>query len=203
MLGTVSASPLNPGDRQAQREVEDLLASKGALYPDIVPWFRRRVLPGLGTSARHVWTIRRGGALVGEAILKLDGRDAKLCSMFLDPEIRRVGVGDLVLAQILGRARRSGAEEIHFTIGEDTAPDHVGYFERVGFHFVGWRQGYRRGVREMVYAASPAAADAALLSLVRGGRRTDEGWTPADSWATGRLPGRSEAQRELFVARTR
>ncbi len=78
--------------------------------------------------------------------------------MLLDPGIRGGGVGDLVLAQILSRVMRSDAEQIHFTIGEDTAPEQVGYFERVGFHFAGWCPGYRRGVREMVYTVPPQAA---------------------------------------------
>lgn len=199
MSGTVSAFPLSPGDRQAQRELEELLASKSCLYPDIVPWFRRKVLPELGTPARHVWAIWRSGSLVGEAILKLDGRGAKLCSMFLDPGIRGVGVGDLVLAQILGRARRCGAGEIHFTIGEDTAPEHTGYFERVGFHFACWRQGYRRGVREMVYAASPAAADSALLGILRQRACADKSMAGADRWTTSSLPGHRDAQGELFA----
>lgn len=163
----INTTLLDPRDHRAQREVEDLLASKDALYPTIVPWFRYRVLPELGTPGRHVWTIRHRGSLVGEAILKLEGRHAKLCSMLLDPGIRRGGVGDLVLAQILSRVMRSDAEQIHFTIGEDTAPEQVGYFERVGFHFAGWRPGYRRGVREMVYTAPPQAA-AKRFSAMRG-----------------------------------
>lgn len=141
-----------------------LLERHETIYPGITAWFRRRVLPEVSNGGRVVLGVQQEDELIAEAVLKLRGLRAKLCSFYVDPCARKSGVAADLLATALANVRSAGCTDIHFTIGEDGAQEHAGYFERFGFT-MGANLGprYRRGFDEWLYRASVCRADAALL----------------------------------------
>lgn len=145
-----------------------MLERHDGLYPGISVWFRRRVLPEIWGGGRIVLCVEFEERVVAEAILKLRGASAKLCSFYVEPGVRRTGVAADLLATALARARARRCSDIHFTIGEDGASEHASYFEQFGFSFCGnLGQRYRKGVDEWVYRAKVGVADAALLRWKR------------------------------------
>lgn len=155
-------------DDQRAAELRSMLERHDGLYPGISVWFRRRVLPEICGGGRIVLCVEFEERIVAEAILKLRGASAKLCSFYVEPGVRRTGVAADLLATALARARARRCSDIHFTIGEDGAGEHARYFEQFGFSFCGsLGQRYRKGVDEWVYRAKVNSADAALLSWRR------------------------------------
>ena len=69
-------------------------------------------IDGLDPAATHVVALRRG-KVVGTCRLRYPGGRGKLERMAVDPELRRTGVGSLLVAAAEAEVRRQGAEEMY------------------------------------------------------------------------------------------
>jgi GNAT superfamily N-acetyltransferase len=68
------------------------------------------------------------GALVGIAQITVDGRDADLQKMFVEPGMMGLGVGKALFAWAISSAKNLGARQM--TIDAD--PGAVGFYKRMG-----------------------------------------------------------------------
>jgi GNAT superfamily N-acetyltransferase len=68
------------------------------------------------------------GALVGIAQITVDGRDADLQKMFVEPGMTGLGVGKALFAWVVSSAKNLGARQM--TIDAD--PGAVGFYKRMG-----------------------------------------------------------------------
>jgi GNAT superfamily N-acetyltransferase len=68
------------------------------------------------------------GALVGIAQITVDGRDADLQKMFVEPGMMGLGVGKALFAWVVSSAKNLGARQM--TIDAD--PGAVGFYKRMG-----------------------------------------------------------------------
>lgn len=108
------------------------------------------------------------GALVGYAGLWFDGVDAQVMTIGTATGHQRRGVGAVLLAALLERAREIGAAHVYLEVRVDNDPA-LRLYERAGFVRMGRRRGYYQ----------PEDIDAWTMSLALGapnaGAADDEG----------------------------
>ncbi len=113
------------------RALLSLLAPMEASYPGIRRWLEKKVAPGL-SSSRSAFVAYVGSEPVASAVLK-KGEHAKFCNLrVLDP-FQDKGIGEMFFSLMAMEARRSGAEEIHFTLPESLWHHRQGFFQSFGF----------------------------------------------------------------------
>ncbi len=129
------AMDIRPDDPTAPH-VADLLAHHLAELRSVMA-SHAFALDATGLSAPNVsfWTAWRGETLVGFVALKAIGdRHGEVKSMRAAPAARRTGVGQALLAHVVGIARSRGYERISLETG--TAPLHapaVALYRAAGF----------------------------------------------------------------------
>lgn len=67
-------------------------AGVAQLYPGFEAWFIGTVIPGLRTGERRVVTSIVDGAIAGVAISKRTQSELKLCTLWVAPQSRRIGI---------------------------------------------------------------------------------------------------------------
>jgi ribosomal protein S18 acetylase RimI-like enzyme len=95
-------------------------------------WRARLAMPG----AHNVVAFLQGQAVGMASGLPLDGDACELRSVWVSPEARGCGVGDLLVAAIEAWARRSGATTLRLTVLPGNEPA-VTLYQRHGFDFSG------------------------------------------------------------------
>src|SRR5436190_8088055 len=81
-------------------QLDHLFASIGHLqtfYPQFGPWFWEKVVPGLGNGSRRILPVHAGEKLAGIAILKRIPEERKICTLWVAPFARKIGVGTHLL----------------------------------------------------------------------------------------------------------
>jgi hypothetical protein len=97
-LGDLTRLPIVAGD------LDRLFASIAHLetfYPQFRPWFWGKVVPGLGNGSRRILPVHTGETLVGIAILKRIPEERKICTLWVAPSSRKIGVGRRLLIDSL------------------------------------------------------------------------------------------------------
>lgn len=79
--------------------VRSVLEDAGRLYPDFDEWFVSKVVPGLGDT-RSVFGHTIGNEIAGVVIAKRTAVEQKLCTIWVDPKHRGLGVAN----DLVGRA---------------------------------------------------------------------------------------------------
>jgi ribosomal-protein-alanine N-acetyltransferase len=103
------------------------------------------------------------GALVGYAGLWFDGVDAQVMTIGTTTGRQRRGVGAVLLAALLARAREVGAAHVYLEVRVDNDPA-LRLYERAGFVRMGRRRGYYQ----------PENIDAWTMSLALGAPGADD-----------------------------
>jgi ribosomal-protein-alanine N-acetyltransferase len=103
------------------------------------------------------------GALVGYAGLWFDGVDAQVMTIGTTTVRQRRGVGAVLLAALLARAREVGAAHVYLEVRVDNDPA-LRLYERAGFVRMGRRRGYYQ----------PENIDAWTMSLALGAPGADD-----------------------------
>jgi hypothetical protein len=97
-LGEPTGLPVVAGD------LDRLFASIAHLetfYPQFGRWFWRKVVPGLGNGSRRILPVHTGETLVGITILKRIPEERKICTLWVAPFARQIGVGRRLLSDSL------------------------------------------------------------------------------------------------------
>lgn len=63
------------------------------IYPGFRHWFDRKVQPGLLAGTRYLDVIEYEDKLAGIVIAKNDGGERKLCTVWVHPDFRGLGIG--------------------------------------------------------------------------------------------------------------
>ncbi|GEL96624.1 ribosomal protein S18-alanine N-acetyltransferase [Cellulomonas terrae] len=134
MSSEVEVRALTPADLPALERMEVELFGPAAWSPESLA--AEIVGPGRWYVGATV-----GGELVGYAGLWFDGFDAQVMTIGTDERFQGQGLGRLMLANLLDRAREVGAAVVLLEVRVDNlAALHL--YESVGFERLGKRRGY-------------------------------------------------------------
>lgn len=87
-----------------ERDVDQLFASIAhfeAFYPGFELWFWGKVVPGLGVGRRRIIPVHAGELLAAIAILKRVPEERKICTLWVAPFARKLGLGSRLLRDSL------------------------------------------------------------------------------------------------------
>ena len=110
------------------------VAKHETMYPDIVQWFKSKVLPGIIEEKRAAYLGLNNESPVVSAVVKL-GVHSKICHLHIDKEIQDRHLGDLFFSMMILDAKRR-ANEVHFTLPESLWCEEVNFFQSFGFQHV-------------------------------------------------------------------
>src|SRR6266851_4783161 len=82
------------------RDLDRLFASVAhlqAFYPQFRPWFCGKVVAGLASGSRALLSVHAGSTLTAIAILKREPDERKICTFWVAPRARKLGVGTRLL----------------------------------------------------------------------------------------------------------
>jgi GNAT superfamily N-acetyltransferase len=130
-------------------EVYEHLRSLEAFYPCFEDWFFNRVVPGLSDGTRTIIGFERDGRVKASAIVKRSMREVKLCTIFVERELQKKGLGVRLF-----RLALDWLNEPHplATVSEERLPEFRRLFDAAGFTLSYIALGYYRpGKREYVY----------------------------------------------------
>lgn len=143
--------------------VEEFLGESDALYPGIIDWWRKRVVPEINSGKRLCKLVAVDGEVAALAIAKVHRRSSKLCTLRVAPQFRRMGIGQQLLKSTLASLICAQSSKVHFTISEEIFDECGDFFTPYGFRLGHWRKGwYVRGMYEMAYWARASAIRDAL-----------------------------------------
>ncbi|MFC4554365.1 ribosomal protein S18-alanine N-acetyltransferase [Georgenia faecalis] len=145
--GEVRLRALDHGDLDRVMELEPILFGRGA-------WSRGMYREELAAPDRYyVAAVDDAGTVLGYAGLAL-ADEASVMTVGVAPEHRRRGIGALLLADLLARARAAGCRRVFLEVRAGDAGAQRLY-ARAGFASIGVRRGY--------YA--PEGEDAVVMAL--------------------------------------
>lgn len=142
---TCKIEEISPQDFPVVREI---LSQSTSLYPTILEWWGKVEVQLLGTL--RVAFVAKAPGVCGVIVGKVKGDRVKLCSLFVEPSHRGLGVGRQLLGELVRWASQHGCHTIYFTILPSTHKTHGEFFSSMGFRCVGDTS---RG-DESVYAVS-------------------------------------------------
>jgi GNAT superfamily N-acetyltransferase len=85
-------------------------------------------------QSTHLQVAERDCSVVGLAQVKVTGADADLLKLFVEPALLRSGVGRLLFAWAMARARGLGAVRMNI----EADPDAALFYERMGARYAGF-----------------------------------------------------------------
>ncbi len=98
-----------------------------AYYPNIEDWYLEKVIPGFLGGSRTIHVVRSSTAkpVYGVSITKRSDKDYdKICSFFLAPEARRLGIGTRLMECTLAALRSpTDRKPVLITVPEDRATE--------------------------------------------------------------------------------
>jgi ribosomal-protein-alanine N-acetyltransferase len=101
--------------------------------------------------------VERGESVAGYGILSVAAGEAHILNLCVDPTLRSLGYGDLLLDEVLVRAQRSDVTEIFLEV-RPSNESAIALYQKKGFRQIAYRPAY--------YQARKGREDAAVLSKV-------------------------------------
>lgn len=148
-------SDIDP-DPEHLKDFKTLIEECDDNYPGIDLWFEKKVKPGLREKERGGILIYHNEKPVGASIVRRGG-DGKLCSLRIESDHQKRGLGKLLMALTILDFKSSN--EVHFSIPASLWESKITFFEKYGFHFIGrFKTQYRRGDDELLCAGAFKAA---------------------------------------------
>ena len=108
-----------------------LLSRHVEMYPDILKWFDKKVMPGIENSTREAYIGLYNEEPIASAVLKI-AEKSKFCHLHIDEVLQGVNLGDLFFSMMALDAKRM-AKEIHFTLPENLWKRKQQFFKSFGF----------------------------------------------------------------------
>lgn len=128
----VSLRRMQPADLDAVMAIE--LAS----YP--FPW-TRGIFEDCLRCGYHAWVGVREGATCGYGLLSLGAGEAHVLNLCVASSARRLGLGRLLLGQLLDDARAAAAERVFLEVRPSNR-EAVSLYHDTGFHLIARRPNY-------------------------------------------------------------
>lgn len=132
-------------------DLDRIMELEGASYP--FPWTR-----GIFADCLRVGYLCRvaefGGRVVAYSVLSVAAGEAHLLNLCVSPEVRRQGVGSMLLERVVGEAVLNGAERLFLEVRPSNAGA-LRMYRASGFRVVGRRPGY--------YPAAAGREDAVVM----------------------------------------
>ena len=123
-------------------------------YPGFDDWYCSKVLPGIGSSRRVLKAVS-GRRLAGICILKDDGDEKKICSLRVDVNHRRQGVGTALIAASI---ELLNDERPLITAPQEVMPSLAPLLKRFGFEATAECRGlYRKNASEFIFNGVPGS----------------------------------------------
>jgi len=117
-------------------------------YPNIIDWFKKKVIPGLKYGSRKAYMGLSNGIPIASSVVKL-GNPSKFCHLHIIEEYQNTHVGEFFFVMMALDAKRS-AEEIYFTLPESLWETKNKFFKSFGFKNVKkYEKQYRGGDNEL------------------------------------------------------
>ena len=113
------------------KNLRTLVAAKEDVYPGIDRWFDKKVVTGIANASRIAYLGYLNGEPAAAAIVKL-ARETKLCHINVRPDLRRIGLGEVLLSLISLEAK-SIARSMHVTFPESLWAEKSEFFKSFGF----------------------------------------------------------------------
>jgi ribosomal-protein-alanine N-acetyltransferase len=142
----VNLAPAGAADAEA-------LAGAHALSFD-APWSAADLAALLDSPGVFALAARDGPAVHGFILARAIAGEAEILTLAVDPDHRRRGLGQALLAAADIAARAAGAETLFLEVAADN-PAAIGLYQTAGFEPAGRRRGY--------YARADGAVDALVL----------------------------------------
>ncbi|ACB95622.1 hypothetical protein Bind_1999 [Beijerinckia indica subsp. indica ATCC 9039] len=121
-----------------EREALAFLMPLSGDYPDIVPWFCSKVVPGLRIGTRTLLPIEREGRLVGLGIGKREEAERKICTVRVAPSHMGRGIGLRIFDGLL---KWLNVDKPHLTVSEGKLAAFERIFDWYGFDLTSVRSG--------------------------------------------------------------
>ncbi|ABS65816.1 GCN5-related N-acetyltransferase [Xanthobacter versatilis] len=148
------SAPVEASTHVAHSEALEFLLPLSNDYPDIMNWYRRRVVPGLHNGTRHIIRAERDGRLVGLGIAKNELGERKICTVRVSPTHHGRGIGVRLFDGLL---RWLDVDKPHLTVSKDKLPQFERIFEYYGFEMTSEKFGvYTPYMSELGYNESPS-----------------------------------------------
>jgi hypothetical protein len=125
------------------------------MYPGFADWFWGKVVPGLGRTRRifRVGPVSQPAAL---AIAKLEGGEAKICTLWVSPTERESGHGRALFGEAI---QWLGVERPLFTVPEERLAEFAPLLSRFSFKRTASIESlYRAGSVEHVFNGASRVA---------------------------------------------
>jgi len=127
-------------DRMRPADLDEVMAIERASFS--MPWSRSAFLYEMERNrAARCYVVREEGRVVGYLCLWEVADELHITNIAVHPEVRRRGIGRLLLGTVLDEARRRGLR----LVGLEVRPSNAGalrLYESFGFRVVGRRRGY-------------------------------------------------------------
>ena len=134
--------------------IADFLTESIHLYPNIAEWWQRKILPGLESGERVCRVATVGDRVNALAIGKRSEKSAKLCTLRVRQDARRLGIGQRLLHETLADLLREGCQRVYYTISEQVLGECGRFFTPYDFTLASWEKGrYVNGMDELVFHA--------------------------------------------------
>jgi [ribosomal protein S18]-alanine N-acetyltransferase len=124
-------------------------------------WTQRRVLRAVRDPATNVVVARRGGALLGFAIMQYGDDDAHIVLFAVEASQRRSGLGTALLAWLEATAAIAGIHTIRLEARAGNAAA-KSFYRRHGFTEYGSSPGYYEDVEDAVRMVKHLGPDAGI-----------------------------------------
>lgn len=108
------------------------------LYPDFRRWYWGKVVPGVQTGSRRVFTSVTEGSLSGIVIAKSE-TEQKICTVWVPHHFRRKKIARQLMEQAIDWL---GTEKPLFTVPESRALEFESLIRHLGFDYCGSLDGY-------------------------------------------------------------
>lgn len=130
---------LRPDDSSDIRLVRKSLIGLRECYPEFGKWYDEKIVPKLNSETRKIFLATHNSEFSGALILKDDGLEKKVCTLFVNPNNRFRHIGSDFL--------RIASEELEtyklpITISDEARPF---FYNNLGFNF------YTKEIRPNMY----------------------------------------------------
>lgn len=110
--------------------VHKLLSDVSGFYPRFTDWVDGKLIPGLISGEREIIILSSGREVKGYSVIKKTSSEDKICTLYVCPESRRRGLGDILIRLSI---ERLGNSHPLITVGDERRPYFEGLFKRYGF----------------------------------------------------------------------
>lgn len=117
------------------KKIGEILAFLKKDYPDFFAWYNNKVVPGLNVEQRQIYIAtpeNRIDEIAGVIILKDDGFEKKICTLYVFEKYRRQGVGSMFIELAINIL---GTKLPMITVSDSNKEEFVDLLDKYGFEY--------------------------------------------------------------------